>query len=301
MRKLSLEATLTQRSTKRFWPPAVLEVWKYFRKNTLASIGLAVMLLLVVCAVLAPFITPSGYAEQKYLTEINAFPSFKHMFGVDAMGRDYFSRVIYGIRVSLSVGFITAFIALFIGVPLGATAGFFSGIVDWFVMRLVETFSVIPPLLVAILFVTLFGSGLQNVIIILAVVSWMDVCRLVRGEIMALKEREYSRAAKAIGAKPYRVLFRHLLPNAVAPIIVGMVLCVPNAIMMEASLSFLGVGINPPTPSWGQMISDGLYYIQFYWHLTLFPAIFLALTVLSLSFIGDGLRDAMDPKLRGRR
>ena len=180
-------------------------------------------------------------------------------------------------------------------------AGFFSGIVDWLVMRLVETFSVIPPLLVAILFVTLFGSGLQNVIIILALVSWMDVCRLVRGEILTLKEREYSRAAKAIGVKPYRVLFRHLLPNAVAPIIVGMVLCVPNAIMMEASLSFLGVGINPPTPSWGQMISDGLYYIQFYWYLTLFPAIFLALTVLSLSFIGDGLRDAMDPKLRGRR
>lgn len=282
-------------------PPYVSEVWNYFQKNKLALIGFVSMLTLVACALFAPLITPAGYAEQKYLAEINGFPSFSHWFGVDAMGRDYFSRIIYGIRVSLSVGFITAVIALFIGVPLGALAGYFSGIVDWMIMRLVETFSVIPPLLVAILFVTLFGSGLQNVIIILALVSWMDVCRLVRGEILTLKEREYSTAAKAIGVKPYRVLFRHLLPNAVAPIIVGMVLCVPNAIMMEASLSFLGVGINPPTPSWGQMISDGLFYIQFYWHLTLFPAIFLALTVLSLSFIGDGLRDAMDPKLRGRR
>lgn len=282
-------------------PPDVIEVWHYFKKNHLAVLGLLLMLLLLLCAIFAAPITPAGYAEQKYLTEINAFPSFTHWFGVDAMGRDYFSRVIYGIRVSLSVGVITAFIALFIGVPLGAFAGYFSGLTDWCIMRLVETFSVIPPLLVAILFVTLFGSGLQNVIIILACVSWMDVCRLVRGEILSLKQREYATAAKAIGVKPYRVLFRHLLPNAVAPIIVGMVLCVPNAIMLEASLSFLGVGINPPTPSWGQMISDGLFYIQFYWHLTLFPAIFLALTVLSLSFIGDGLRDALDPKLRGRR
>lgn len=286
---------------QRFLPPDVLEVWHYFKKNRLAVLGMILVLVLIVCAIIAPLITPAGYAEQKYLTEINAFPSFSHWFGVDALGRDYFSRVIYGIRVSLSVGVITAFIALFIGVPLGSFAGYFSGVVDWGIMRLVETFSVIPPLLVAILFVTLFGSGLQNVIIILALVSWMDVCRLVRGEMLALKQREYATAAKAIGVKPYRVLFRHLLPNAVAPIIVGMVLCVPNAIMLEASLSFLGVGINPPTPSWGQMISDGLYYIQFYWHLTLFPAIFLALTVLSLSFIGDGLRDAMDPKLRGRR
>jgi len=262
----------------------ILETWHYFRKNKLALIGLGVMLALVLAAIFAPLITPAGYAEQKYLNEINSFPSIQHWFGVDGVGRDYYSRVIYGTRVSLLVGFTAAFIALFIGIPLGA-----------------EVFSVIPPLLVGILFITLFGSGLRNVVFVLALVNWKDVCRLVRGEILSLKEREYSVAAKAIGAKPYRILFRHLLPNAVAPIIVGMVLCVPRAIMLEASLSFLGVGVNPPTPSWGQMISDGLYYIQFYWHLTLFPAIFLALTVLSLSFVGDGLRDAMDPKLRGRR
>jgi len=165
----------------------------------------------------------------------------------------------------------------------------------------VEIFSVIPALLIAILFVTLFGSGLQNIIFIIGLVSWMNICRLVRGEIIALKERNYFMAAKAIGAKPCRILFRHLLPNAIASIIVGLVLCVPRAIMLEAMLSFIGIGVNPPIPSWGQMISDGLYYIQFYWHLTLFPSLFITLTVLSLSFIGDGIRDATDPKLRGRR
>jgi len=288
-------------SIKELLPDDVLEVWQYFRKNKLALVGLGVMLILIGCAIFAPLITPAGYAEQKYLNEINNFPSIRHWFGVDPVGRDYFSRVIYGTRVSLLVGFATAFVALLIGVPMGALAGYFGGKVDWLVMRLVEVFSVIPPLLIALLFVTLFGGGLQNIIIILGLIKWVDVCRLVRGEILTLKEREYSLAARAIGVKPYRILFRHLLPNAVAPIIVGMVLCVPDAIMLEAGLSFLGVGVNPPTPSWGQMISDGLYYIQFYWHLPLFPAIFLALTVLSLSFIGDGLRDAMDPKLRGRR
>ena len=280
----------------------ILQIWHYFLyKNKLGLIALGVIFMFIFAAIFAPLITPAGYGEQKYLFEINNFPSRSHWFGVDAVGRDYFSRVIYGIRVSLFVGFATAFVALFIGVPLGALAGYFKGGVDWGVMRLVEIFSVIPPLLVAILFVTLFGSGLRNIIFIIASVSWMDICRLVRGEILTLKERGYSIAAKAIGAKPYRILFRHLLPNAVSPIIVGLVLCVPHAIMREAMLSFLGIGVNPPIPSWGQMISDGLYYIQFFWHLTLFPAIFLALTVLSLSLIGDGLRDAIDPKLKERR
>lgn len=277
------------------------EVLNRFRENKLSVIGLLILVLLLLCAVIAPLITPAGFADVDYLQEVNSFPSVSHFFGVDAVGRDYFSRIIYGIRISFLVGFSTALMALFIGIPLGALAGYYGGVIDWIIMRFVETFSVIPPLLVAILFVTLFGSGLQNVIIILSLVSWMDICRLVRGQFLALREREYSTAAKAVGVKSLQIMYRHLLPNAVAPIIVGMILCVPNAIMLEASLSFLGIGVNPPTPSWGQMISDGLYYLQFYWHLTLFPAIFLAFTVLSLSFIGDGLRDATDPKLRGRR
>jgi ABC-type dipeptide/oligopeptide/nickel transport system permease subunit len=279
----------------------MLQIWRYFCKNKLGLLGLGLIFILILSAIFAPLITPSGYSEQKYLQEINHFPSINHWFGVDSVGRDYFTRVIYGIRVSLFVGFAAAMIALFVGVPLGALAGYYKGAVDWGVMRLVEIFSVIPALLIAILFVTLFGSGLQNIIFIIGLVSWMNICRLVRGEIISLKERNYFMAAKAIGAKPCRILFRHLLPNAIAPIIVGLVLCVPHAIMLEAMLSFIGIGVNPPIPSWGQMISDGLYYIQFYWHLTLFPSLFITLTVLSLSFIGDGIRDATDPKMRGRR
>lgn len=279
----------------------MLPIWHYFYKSKLALIGFGIIFILILAAVFAPFITPSGFAEQKYLQEINHFPSRNHWFGVDAVGRDYFTRVIYGIRVSLFVGFTAAMISLFVGVPLGAIAGYFKGAIDWGVMRLVEIFSVIPSLLIAILFVTLFGSGMQNIVFIVGLVSWIDICRLVRGKIISLIERDFFIAAKAIGVTNFRILFYHLIPNAVAPIIIGLVLAVPRAILLEAMLSFLGVGINPPTPSWGQMISDGLYYIQFYWHLTLFPSLFLTLTVLSLTFIGDGLRDALDPKLRGRR
>ena len=277
----------------------MLYIWKYFYKNKLSLIGLWFLLILILAAIFAPIITSSGYAEQKYLDSINEFPSKNHWFGVDAVGRDYFTRVIYGTRISLFVGSTAAFIALLVGVPLGALAGYYKGSVDWIVMRLVEIFSVIPALLIAILFVTLVGSGIQNIILIISLVSWKNICRLVRGEIISLKEREYFISARAIGAKPGRILFRHLLPNAIAPIIVGLVVCISQAIMLEAMLSFLGIGVNPPIPSWGQMISDGLYYIQFYWHLPLFPSIFLTLTILSLSFVGNGLRDAMDPKTRG--
>lgn len=278
----------------------MLQMFNYFKKSISGMIGSSIIIMLILTAIFAPLITPAGYAELKYLDKINSFPSSHNWFGVDSVGRDYFTRVVYGTRISLFVGFTAALIALMVGVTLGALAGYFRGITDWAVMRLVEIFSVIPALLIAIFFVTLFGSGVRNIIFIIGLVSWRNVCRLVRGEIIILKEREYFIAAKAVGARPSRILFRHLLPNAVAPIIVGLVVCISRAIMLEAMLSFLGIGVNPPTPSWGQMISDGLYYIQFYWHLPLFPSIFLTLTVLSLSLVGDGLRDALDPKVRGR-
>ena len=278
----------------------MLQMFNYFKKSISGMIGSSIIIILVLTAIFAPLITPAGYAELKYLDKINSFPSSHNWFGVDSVGRDYFTRVVYGTRISLFVGFTAALIALMVGVTLGALAGYFRGITDWAVMRLVEIFSVIPALLIAIFFVTLFGSGVRNIILIIGLVSWRNVCRLVRGEIIILKEREYFIAAKAVGARPLRILFRHLLPNAVAPIIVGLVVCISRAIMLEAMLSFLGIGVNSPTPSWGQMISDGLYYIQFYWHLPLFPSIFLTLTVLSLSLVSDGLRDALDPKVRGR-
>lgn len=279
----------------------VSEVWRYYKKNYLSLIGLGIMLTLIICAIIAPLITVARFDEQLYYDEINNFPSRVHFFGVDNLGRDYFSRVIYGIRVSLFIGLSVSLLALFIGVPIGAVAGYYGGWIDWITMRVIEIFSATPKLLIAILFMTLVGSGLKSIILILTLVGWMNVCRLLRGQIIALKEREYVLAAKAMGVKPITILFKHLLPNAISPIIVGMVLTIPRSIMLESMLSFLGVGVNPPVPSWGIMISKGLYNIQFYWHLTLFPSLFLALTVLSLSFVGDGLRDALDPKLRGRR
>jgi peptide/nickel transport system permease protein/oligopeptide transport system permease protein len=281
--------------------PFISEVWRHYKKNYLSLIGLGIILTLIICAIIAPLITVAGFDEQLYYDEINNFPSRAHFFGVDSVGRDYFSRVIYGIRVSLSIGFSVSFFALFIGVPIGALAGYYGGWVDWITMRIIEIFSSVPRLLIAILVVTLVGSGLKNIIFILAAVGWIDVCRLLRGQIIALKEREYTLAAKALGAKPITILFKHLLPNAISPVIIGMVLTVPRSIMLESMLSFIGVGVNAPTPSWGVLISQGLNYIQFYWHLALFPSLFLAGTILSLSFVGDGLRDALDPKLRGRR
>ena len=277
------------------------QVFNHFKKSTLGIIGLGIMLILVSLAVFAPIITPVDYAELKYLDKINNPPSVNNWFGVDSMGRDYFTRVIFGTKTSLFIGFTSAIIALAVGVFFGALAGYFRGITDWIIMRLVEIFSVIPTLLIAIFFLTITGGETKNIIIIIGMVSWRNICRSVRGEIISLKEREFIIAARAVGANPMRIIFKHLLPNAIAPIIVGVVLCSSRAIMLEAMLSFLGIGVNPPTPSWGQMISEGLYYIQFYWHLPLFPSIFLVLTVLSLSFIGDGLRDALDPKLRGQR
>lgn len=274
------------------------ELWQSFSQNKLAIFGLITIIILILAAIFAPYITPASYEEQNYLYKINNLPSKEHWFGVDAVGRDYFSRVIYGIRISFLVGFVAALIALLIGVPLGAIAGYFRGSVDWFVMRFIEIFSVIPPVLIGILFAISFGTGIKNIILIIGLVSWMNICRLTRGEIISIKEKDYYFAAKVIGSNQFRILFRHLLPNAVSTIIVGLVLCVPRAIMLEAMLSFLGVGVNPPMPSWGQMINDGLYYMQIYWHLPLFPSIFLAITILSLSLVGDGIRDVLDPKMR---
>ena len=198
------------------------------------------------------------------------------------------------------MGVLSALISLVIGLPLGAVAGFKGGRVDWFVMRVVEIFSVIPPLLVAILIASLVGGSVLNVILISSAFGWVNVCRLVRGQVMSLKKKEFVAASKALGASPMYIMRKHLVKNSISPIIVGFVLAIPGAMMMEASLSFLGVGINPPTPSWGQMISDGLYYMFYYWHLAVFPTLFLAITVLSTSLFGDGLRDALDPTMKGK-
>jgi ABC-type dipeptide/oligopeptide/nickel transport system permease subunit len=234
------------------------------------------------------------------LENVLTFPSTENWFGVDEVGRDLYSRIIYGARVSLGIGVTSAIFSLIIGVPLGALAGFKEGKTDWVIMRIVEIFSVIPPLLVGLLIAALIGGSVMNIIIISSAFGWVNICRLVRGQIMSLKKKEFVKAARSMGASSKQIIVKHLIPNSLSPIMVGFVLAMPNAMMMEASLSFLGVGVNPPIPSWGQMISDGLYYMFYYWHLAVFPIIFLAITILATSLFGDGLRDALDPTLKGK-
>jgi peptide/nickel transport system permease protein/oligopeptide transport system permease protein len=251
-------------------------------------------------AIFAPLITSTGPNDQLYLTSALNFPSATHWFGVDDLGRDFFTRIVYGARISLGIGFSAAVFSLVVGLPLGALAGYMGGRVDWVVMRIIELFSVVPPLLAALLLATLTRGGVWAIILIAAVFGWVNVCLLVRAQVKSFREKEFIMAAQALGASPWHIIWRHLIPNSVSPIIVGFVLAIPLAMMLEASLSFLGIGVQPPTPSWGQMINGGLNFMFFYWHMVVFPTAALALTILSASLLGDGLRDAFDPTLKGR-
>ncbi|WP_323014926.1 ABC transporter permease [Devosia sp.] len=275
------------------------QAWRRFAANRGAVAGGLVLLIITLMALCAPFITVAGPSEQKFLAQSLGFPSQAHWFGVDDLGRDFFARIVYGARVSLTIGFSAAFFALLIGIPLGAAAGYYEGWIDWVVMRLIEIFTVVPPLLAAMLLGAMTGGGFLTIIVIAGLFGWVQVCLLVRAQVKAFKEKEFVRAAQALGASPGYIIRRHLIPNAISPIIVGFVLAIPLAMMLEASLSFLGIGVPPPTPSWGQMINTGTSFMYFYWHLAVFPTLALALTVLATTLFGDGLRDALDPTLKG--
>ncbi|HEX4296837.1 MAG TPA: ABC transporter permease [Devosia sp.] len=274
--------------------------WRRFVANK-SAVGAGIVLLVVVLmAIFARLITSTGPNDQLYLTSALNFPSATHWFGVDDLGRDFFTRIVYGARISLGIGFSAAVFSLVVGLPLGALAGYMGGRVDWVVMRIIELFSVVPPLLAALLLATLTRGGVWAIILIAAVFGWVNVCLLVRAQVKSFREKEFIMAAQALGASPWHIIWRHLIPNSVSPIIVGFVLAIPLAMMLEASLSFLGIGVQPPTPSWGQMINGGLNFMFFYWHMVVFPTAALALTILSASLLGDGLRDAFDPTLKGR-
>jgi ABC-type dipeptide/oligopeptide/nickel transport system permease subunit len=271
-----------------------------FSGNKAAIVGGIVLGILILMAIFAPWITPVPPDAQLFLTEGLAFPSAQHWFGIDGLGRDFYTRIVYGARVSLTIGFAAAVFSVIIGIPLGALAGYFGGKTDWFIMRVIELFSVVPPLLAAMLLGALTRGGYVTIILIAALFGWVNVCLLVRAQVKAFREKEFVRAAQALGASPWYVIRRHLIPNSISPIIVGFVLAIPLAMMLEASLSFLGIGVPPPTPTWGQMISDGIDYMFFYWHMAVFPTAALAITVLATTLFGDGLRDALDPTLKGR-
>jgi oligopeptide transport system permease protein len=282
-----------------------------FVKNKLAIVGLGFVVLIVILALFAddwflalplgrepkPLIARTTY-EKIFFGPAGAFPSRDYWMGTDLNGRDLWSRIVHGARVSLSIGLLAQFLAFTIGIPLGGIAGWKGGQVDFLVMRLVDIMSAIPTLLFAFLIMARLGAGFWNVMFAIGLTSWIRICRLTRAQFLALREKEYVEASRMIGADSWRIIRFHLLPNSLAPIIVSLTLGIPTAIFSEASLSFLGVGINPPMPSWGQMLGrDGITNMTFYWHLALFPALMIALTMLGFTLMGDGLRDALDPKM----
>lgn len=274
--------------------------WRRFVANKAAVIGAIVLTLIILAAIFAPFITSNDPNNQGFLTRAREFPSWEFWFGIDNIGRDFFARNVYGARVSLSIGFAAAAFSVLIGIPLGALAGYFEGKTDWVIMRIIELFSVVPSLLAALLLGALTGGGYLTIILIASLFGWVNTCLMVRAQVKSFKEKEFVRAAQALGASPWYIIRRHLIPNSISPIIVGFVLAIPLAMMLEASLSFLGIGVPLPTPSWGQMINEGIDFVFFYWHLALFPTALLAITVLATTLFGDGLRDAIDPTLKGR-
>lgn len=274
--------------------------WRRFQANKGALVAGCILGIIAIMAVIAPLITKTGPNAQDFLTQSLAPPSAEFWFGIDDLGRDFFTRIVFGARVSLTIGFTAAVASVIIGIPLGALAGYYEGWVDWLIMRVIEIFSVVPPLLAAMLLGALTDGGFLTIVAIAALFGWVQVCLLVRAQVKAFKEKEFVRAAQALGASPGYIIRRHLIPNSISPIIVGFVLALPLAMMLEASLSFLGVGLPPPTPSWGQMINTGMDFMYFYWHMAVFPTAALAITVLATTLFGDGLRDALDPTLKGR-
>jgi oligopeptide transport system permease protein len=269
-----------------------------FFRNRLAVVGLIIVSVFFFLAIFADVLAPHPY-DHAYFTKVLRLPfqDPDHPLGTDDVGRDYLSRLIYGARTSMAVGLSVQVIALLIGVPLGGLAGYFGGKVDFFISRLIEIMTAFPGLLFAIFLITVWGGGLWKVILVLGATGWIVISRLVRGQLLSLREKEYVEAARCIGVSQWFIIYRHLLPNALAPILIAISFGVPAAIFGEAGLSFLGIGINDPLPSWGKMVGVSGSYVRVYWHLALFPTILIALAMLGFSFVGDGLRDALDPKL----
>jgi len=272
-------------------------VMKRLRKNRLAVFGLICVILLVLVAVFADFIAPYDYAEQ-HLLEAFQPPSSKYLFGTDEFGRDIFSRVIYGSRISLQVGFIAVGLAMFIGGFLGAISGYYGGRTDNIIMRIMDVLLSIPQILLAIAIAASLGPGLFNLMIAVGISSIPSYARIVRGSVLSIKGQEFVEASKAMGAGDLQIIMKHIIPNCMAPIIVQATLGVAFAILTAAGLSFIGLGIQPPVPEWGGMLSSARGYIRDCAYMTFFPGMAIMITILALNFLGDGLRDALDPKLR---
>jgi peptide/nickel transport system permease protein len=272
--------------------------WQRFRRHRLALLGAVLLVILVAIAIFAPLLTPHDPYTVNAL-QIRKPPTSEHIMGTDTAGRDVWARLVYASRVSLSVGIVAVSIYVTIGTMLGAVAGFFGGRVDTLIMRVTDVFMCFPSLIIIITVVAFVGPSIYNVMLVIGLLEWPGTCRLVRGQVLSLREKEFVEAARALGVPRAKVIFRHLLPNVVAYLIVVATLGTAGAILTEASLSFLGLGVQPPEPSWGNMINaaQNLTTLERYPHMWVPPGMMIALTVLAINFIGDGLRDALDPRM----
>jgi peptide/nickel transport system permease protein len=271
--------------------------WKRFRKNGLALVGALIVIFLFIIALMAPVISPYD-PGQINIKRVLQEPTAKHIFGTDSLGRDVLSRMIWGSRISLLVGFVAVGIATLIGIFLGALAGYYGRWVDNLIMRFVDIMLCFPTFFLILAVIALLEPNIWNIMIIIGITGWMGVARLVRAEFLSLKERDFTVAEKALGAKDFRIIFRHILPNAMAPILVSATLGVAGAILTESALSFLGIGVQPPTPSWGNILTAGKDNIEIAWWLSLYPGLAILMTVLGYNLLGEGIRDAIDPRLK---
>jgi oligopeptide transport system permease protein len=278
------------------------DAWRRFRRNRLAVVGGILVAFLVLVAFLSPLLVHLGLIIdpiKQQVENIEVGPGVAgHPFGTDELGRDTLSRLMYGSRISLSVGILVQGIILPIGLAIGLAAGYYGGRVDNLLMRFTDIWYAFPDLLFVLVLVSVFGPSLLSIFGAIALVNWVGLARLVRGQVLSLKEKEFIEAARSSGSPPLKLVVKHLLPNSLGPIIVTLTFGIPQAIFLEAALSFLGVGIQPPTPTWGQMVNDGYEAIYANPTSVVFPALAIGFTLLAFSFIGDGLRDALDPRMR---
>ena len=287
-----LEAEIP-RPSKSYWQ----DVWIRLRHDKLAMFGLFVIILILLLAVFGPMFSKYEYDAQDFM-EANESPNFNHFFGTDMFGRDLFIRVLYGARISLTIGFLASFISLFIGTIYGGISGFAGGRTDNIMMRIVDVIYSVPMMIYVILLMVVVGSGLKSIFITLGISYWAPMARIVRAEVLRLKNEEFILAAKVTGASSKRILLLYLIPNAMGSILVTLTFSIPGAIFTEAFLSFVGLGVSAPMASWGVLSSDAVGSLAVYPYQLFFPAAAISITILAFNFLGDGLRDALDPKLR---
>jgi peptide/nickel transport system permease protein len=263
----------------------------------MALVGLIILIPMFLCALFAPFISLHDPVEPD-LRNILTSPSFSHPFGTDTLGRDVFSRVVYGSRISLLVGFVSVGIATLIGIMIGAVSGYYGGIIDELIMRFVDLVMCFPTFFLILAVIALLEPSIWNIMIVIGLTNWMGIARLIRAEILSIKNKEFVLAAKAQGFSEYRIIFKHVLPNALSPVYVVATLGIGGAILTESALSFLGIGVQPPTPSWGNILTQAKDNIEVAWWLSLYPGLAIFLTVMGYNLFGEGLRDIFDPRRR---